>query len=211
MPTVQKYRGGFGLTTTRRSMLATLFSVPLAKLWSRAVKSKVGPVIPLNVAAMENAYAEATYGADYSPRPFPMPTAYLSRHADVLTMNDLQLLCSAYFPDPNHPSVILVGSRAYCGIWGGLAPMDRWAVMGSELVKRGFTTFSLCGVEVVLDRQLKDGEVWHINPKDPGSLALNNLLTYRAIDIHPRPYTPLTPEEEEIAEWRDEYEDYADD
>jgi hypothetical protein len=29
--------------------------------------------------------------------------------------------------------------------------------------------------------------------------TLNSALTYRTIDIHPRPYTP--PTEEEIAEW----------
>lgn len=182
--------------TTRRSILSVLFASPLAKLWPKSVKSiqsKVGQAHP--VCAVEHVERE---------RPYPMPTAYLRRHTDVLTMAELQVHCMG---NPfNQDSVILADQFTHREIWSSIAPADRWAVTESELAKRGFFTFSLFGAEVVLDHGLKEREIWLIDPKHPDCLALNNLLTYRTINIQPRPYVP--PAEEEVAEWGEEFEDY---
>jgi hypothetical protein len=175
--------------TTRRTILSALFAAPLAKLWPKA-KSKIGPQQP-TLFTVEHVERE---------RPFPMPKEYLRRHTDVLTMVELAVLCMWR----SETSVILADPQAYREIWSSLAPMDRWAVMESKLFNRGFMTFNLFGMEVAFDHGLKGGEIWCIDPTAPDRLALNNLLTYRTIDIHPR--TP--PTEHEAEEWGGDFEGY---
>jgi hypothetical protein len=191
------------MTPNRRSFLGTLFAAPLTKLgWSK----------PSNIGRKPLMAHVSDLGEWPIGRPFPTPRLYVRRHTDVLTMAELQVLCNPDLPwwiKPGHSPVICADKAAYREIWNNIAPMDRYVVMESDLAKRGFMSFKLFGAEVVLDYGLKANEVWYIDPKQPDCLWLNTLLTYRAIDIRPRPYT--SPTDEEVAEWGEEFEPYDQD
>ena len=221
------------MTTTRRSILATLFSAPLAKLWSKTVKSKVGQSdLSLYLRQMRDVSIGNLY-KELDPSPCPLPFNWHQKHVECLLLGPIKAMywsCCFWSYRPRiisvspqvwravgdwragglrHPRIISVSPQAWRDIWGSLAPHDRFVVSDSDLAKAGWQTLAFEEAEIVCDPQLSGNQLWFISPSKRDSFDHNGLLTYETNGITPRRYTPPTPEE--VAEWRDEYEDYADD